>query len=156
MNTRYLLREETHQQKNHQALRTEEGEEGVEATLTQHRTYLKIQLNSEEITKNKQLNKSKGKASKPCTHWRTSSYTTCPHLQNRKQEVGDRLTLRQPAGEKDPPKIDPTTTKNQRHTESQHKLQLKISKIGRSRRRYHWISQVFYHRSSHHEPRGSD
>ena len=68
--------------------------EGVEVTLTQPRTYLKIQLNSEEITKNKQLNKSKRKASKPCTHGRTSFNTTCPHLHNRKQEVEDRLTLR--------------------------------------------------------------
>ena len=36
--------------------------EGVEVTLTQPRTYLKIQLNSGEITQNKQLNKSKRKA----------------------------------------------------------------------------------------------
>ena len=39
----------------------------MEVTLTQPRTYLEIQLNSEEITKNKQLNKRKRKASKPCT-----------------------------------------------------------------------------------------
>ena len=68
--------------------------EGVEATLTQCRTYLEIQLNSGEITKNKKLNKSRRKASKPCTHGRTSYNTTCPQLHNRKQEVGDRLTLR--------------------------------------------------------------
>ena len=68
--------------------------EGVEVTLSQPTAYLKIQLNGEEITKNKQLNKSKRKASKPCRHGRTSSNTTCPHLHNRKQEVGDRLTLR--------------------------------------------------------------
>ena len=67
--------------------------EGVEVTLTQPRTYLEIQLNSEEVTQNKQLNKDKRKASKPCTHRRTSSNTTCPHLNNRKQEVEDRLTL---------------------------------------------------------------
>ena len=72
----------------------EEGKEGVEVTLTQLKTYLEIQLNSEEITKNKQLNKSKRKASKPSTHGRTSSNKTCPHLHNRKQEVGDPLTLR--------------------------------------------------------------
>ena len=59
----------------------------MEVTLTQPRTYLEKQLNSEEITKNKQLNKRKRKASKPCTHGRTSSNTTCPHL-HRKQEVG--------------------------------------------------------------------
>ena len=41
--------------------------EGVEVTLTQPMTYLKMQINSEEITKNKQLNKRKRKASKPCT-----------------------------------------------------------------------------------------
>ena len=69
-----------------------EGKE--EATLTQLRNYLKIQLNSEDITKNKQLNKGTRKASKPCTHGRTSSNTTCPQLHNRKQEVGDRPTLR--------------------------------------------------------------
>ena len=84
----------------------------MEVTLTQPRTYLEIQLSSEEITKNKQLNKSKRKASKPCTHGRTSSNTTYPYLHNRKQEVGDRLTLRKPAGGKDPPKKDPTRNKN--------------------------------------------
>ena len=68
--------------------------EGVEVTLTQLRNYLKIQINSEEITKNKQLNKSKRKASKPSTHGRSSSNTICPHLHNRKQEEGDRLTLK--------------------------------------------------------------
>ena len=35
--------------------------EAVEATLTQPGTYLEIQLNSGEITQNKQLNKSKRK-----------------------------------------------------------------------------------------------
>ena len=67
--------------------------ERVEVTQSQLGTYLKIQINSEEITKKKQLNKSEKKASKSCTHTRTSSNTTCPHLHNRKQEVGDRLTL---------------------------------------------------------------
>ena len=71
------------------------------------RTYLKIQINNEEITKNKQQNTSKRKASKTCTHGRTSSNTTCPHLHNRTQEVGDRLTLRKPAGGKETPKKDP-------------------------------------------------
>ena len=67
--------------------------EGVEVTLTQPRTYLEIQLNSGEITQNKQQNKSKRKASKPCTHGRTRSNTTCPHLHNRKHEVVGRLAL---------------------------------------------------------------
>ena len=66
--------------------------EGVVATITQPRTYLEIQINIEEITKNKELNTIKRKASKLCTHRTTSSNTTCPHLHNRKQEVGDRLT----------------------------------------------------------------
>ena len=114
----------------------------MEVTLTQPRTYLEIQLNSEEITKNKQLNKSKRKASKTCTHERTSSNTTCPNLHNRKQEVGDRMTLRLQTGGKDSPNKVSTRTKNQRHTQSQHKPQPKISKIGRSRRLYHRISQV--------------
>ena len=68
--------------------------EGVEVKLTQPRIYLEIQLNSEEINKNKQLNKSKRKASKPCTYRRMSPNTTCPHLHNRKEEVEDRLTFR--------------------------------------------------------------
>ena len=109
----------------------------MEVTLIQPRTYLEIQLNSEEITQNKQLNKSKRKASKPCTYRITSSNTTCPHLHNRKQEVGDRMTLRKPAGGKDPPKKVSTRTKNQRHTQNQHKPQPKISKFERSRRLYH-------------------
>ena len=102
----------------------------MEVTLTQPRTYLEIQLNSE----NKQLNKSKRKASKPCKHGRTSSNTTCPHLHKRRQEVGDRLTLRNSWWER--PTKDPTRTKNQRHTQSQQKPQPKISKIRRSRRLY--------------------
>ena len=77
-------------------------------------TYLKIQINREEITKKKQLNKSKRKASKPCTHGRTRSNTTCPQLHNRKQEVGDRLTLRYPADGKDPPKKDTKRTKKKK------------------------------------------
>ena len=68
--------------------------EGVGVTLTHPRAYLEIQLNNREITENKQLYKSKRKASKPCTYRITSSNTTCPHLHNRKQEVGERLTLR--------------------------------------------------------------
>ena len=88
--------------------------EGVEVTLSQPRTYLKIQINNEEITKKKQLNKSKRKASKPCTYRRMSPNTTCPHLHNRKQEVGDRLTLRYPADGKDPPKKDTKRTKKKK------------------------------------------
>ena len=84
------MEEETHQQRNHQQITTEKVKEGVEVTLTQPRTYLEIELNSE----NTQLNKSKRKASKPYKHGRTSSNTTCSHLHNRRQEVGDRLTLR--------------------------------------------------------------
>ena len=71
----------------------EEGKEGVEVTLTQLRTYLEIQLNNGEVTQNKQLNKSKRKASKPCTHGRISSNTTCPHLHNRIQDMVDGVTL---------------------------------------------------------------
>ena len=38
--------------------------EGGERTLSQPRTYLKLPINSEEITKNKQLNKNKKKSQK--------------------------------------------------------------------------------------------
>ena len=62
--------------------------EGGETTQSQPRTYLKIQLNSEEITKNKLLNKSNRKALKPSTHGRTSSNTTCPHLHKEKKRWG--------------------------------------------------------------------
>ena len=92
----------------------------MEVTLTQPRTYLEIQLNSGEITQNKQLNKSKRKASIPCTYG-MSSNTTCPHLHNRTQEVGDRLTIGKTAAATDPPKKDPTRTKKQRNTQNQHK-----------------------------------
>ena len=108
----------------------------MEATLTQPRTYLETQLNGGEITQNKQLNKSKRKASKPCTD-RSSFNTVCPHLHNRIQEVVDGVTLSYPAGGKDPSKKAPATTKKQRHTQSQHKPQPKINKPGRSRRLYH-------------------
>ena len=63
--------------------------EGVEVTLTQPRTYLEIQLNSGEITQNKQLNKSKREDSKLCTHRRINFNTNCPHLNNRTQDVVD-------------------------------------------------------------------
>ena len=67
--------------------------EGVEVTLTHPGTYLEIQLNSEEITQNKQLNKSKREASKACTHRRISFNTNCPYLHNRKQDMVDGVTL---------------------------------------------------------------
>ena len=71
----------------------EEGEGGSGSHTNSTWTYLKIQLNSGEITQNKQLNKSKSESSKPCTHERISSNTTCPHLHNRIQDVVDGVTL---------------------------------------------------------------
>ena len=56
------------------------------------RSYLEIQLNSGEITQNKQLNKSKREAPKPCTHRRISFNTNCTHLHNRIQDVIDGVT----------------------------------------------------------------
>ena len=53
--------------------------DGVEATITQPRTHLEIQLNDGEITQNKQLNKSKREASKPCTHTKESASTQPAH-----------------------------------------------------------------------------
>ena len=129
---------------------------GVGITLTQPRTYLEIQLNGGEITQNKQLNKSKRESSKPCTHRKSSFNITCPHLHNRIQEAVDWVTLSLLAGGKDPPKKDTMTIKMQRHAESQHKWQPKTSELRRSRRLHHWISQVFYHRTSHQKPRESE
>ena len=60
----------------------------MEVTLTQPKTCLEIQLNSEAITKNKQLNKSKRKVSKRCTYRRTSSNTTCPPAQKKTRGGG--------------------------------------------------------------------
>ena len=60
------------------------------------------------------------------------------------------------AGGKDPPKKVSARTQNQRHTQSQHKPQPKIINIRRSRKLYRRISQVFYHRSSHHNPGGQN
>ena len=128
----------------------------MKATLTQRRTGLEIQPNGGEITHNKQLNKSKREASKPGTHKRTGFNTTCLHQQNRIQDMVDGVTLSKPAVGKDPPKKDPTSIKTQRHTQSQYKRQPKTSKFRGSRRLHYWISQVFYHRSSHHKPRESD
>ena len=42
----------------------------MEVTLSQPRTYLEIKVNSEEITKNKQLNKSKKKSLKTVYTWK--------------------------------------------------------------------------------------
>ena len=42
-------------------------------------------------------------------------------MHNSIQDVVSRVTLSQPAGEKDPPKNDPTIIKTQLHQESQHK-----------------------------------
>ena len=119
-------------------------------------TELVIQLNGGETTENKQLNKSQRKGSKHHTNRRTSSNTTSPHVHNRIQDVVHGVNLSQLAGEKHPPKKDPQTIKNQIHPENQHKWHPKSTKIRRSRRLYHWISQVFYHRSLHHKPRESE
>ena len=73
----YLLEEKHTNKGNTNSEKEEKVKEGVEVTVTQPRTYLEIQLNSEEITKSKQLNKSNRKASKTCTYRRKSSNTTC-------------------------------------------------------------------------------
>ena len=62
------MQEETHQQSNHQQLRTES--EGIEVKLTQPRTYLEIQLNSGEITQNKQLEQEQEKSLKTLYTWK--------------------------------------------------------------------------------------
>ena len=48
---------------------------------------MEIQQNGREITKNKLLNKTENKDSKPCTHRRISFKTTCPHVHNRIQDL---------------------------------------------------------------------
>ena len=65
----------------------------MEATLTQPRTDLETQLNGGEITQNKHLNKREREASKQWTDRKTGFNTTFPHLHNKIQEVGDRMTL---------------------------------------------------------------
>ena len=55
----YLLEGETHQQRKHQDIRIEEGEGGRGSHTKSTQPYMEIQLNSEEITQNKQLSKSK-------------------------------------------------------------------------------------------------
>ena len=91
----------------------------MEATITQPRTYLEIQLNSGEITQNKQLNKSKRKASEHCTHGRTSSNTTCPHLHNTIQEVGGQNDPQLTSWWEGPTKERPNNNQNPKtYTES--------------------------------------
>ena len=58
--------------------------EGVEVTLTQPRAYLEIQLNSE----NKQLNKSKRKASKPWYAWKNQLQHNLPTPAQQKTRGG--------------------------------------------------------------------
>ena len=102
----------------------------MEATLTPPKTNLELKLNGGEITQNKQLTNSEKEASKPGTNSRTSLDKTCTNLHKRIQDVGG-VTLSYLAGGKDPPKNDPATMKNQRHTQSQNKLQPKSSKFRR-------------------------
>ena len=49
---------------------------------------MEIQLNSEEITQNKQLNNSKTKASKPCTHWKNQLQHNLPTPAQQKSRRG--------------------------------------------------------------------
>ena len=111
--------------------------EGVEATLTLLRTYLEIQLNSGEITQNKQLKKSNRKASKPCSYGRTSSNTTCPHLHNIKREMVGQSDPSFNRGWEGSTKERTNNNQKQKTYQRQHKLQPKISELGRSRRLYH-------------------
>ena len=57
----------------------------MEATLSQPRNYLKIQLNNGEVTQNKQLNKSKRKASKP---WKNQLQHNLPTPAQQKTRGG--------------------------------------------------------------------
>ena len=100
----------------------------MEATLTQPRTYLEIHLKNGELTQNKQLNKSKRKSLKTLYTWKNQLQHNLPTPAQQKTRGGRQ---------KDPPKKDPRRTKNKRHTQSQHRPQLKISKIRRSRKLYH-------------------
>ena len=106
--------------------------EGGEATPSQPRTYLKIQINSEEITKNKQQNKSKRKASKPST-WKNHLQQNLPTPAQQKTRGGGQTDPQINSWWNDPPKKDATRTKKQGHTQRQHKAQPKISKLERSR-----------------------
>ena len=56
----------------------------------------------------------------------------------------------------EPTKERPQNNQTQIHKESQHKWQPKTSELGRLRRLHHWISQIFYHRSSHHKSKESE
>ena len=147
----YLLEEETHQQ-----IRTEghEGGNGGHNNSTQE-----ISRNTSKWWNNYSKQKTEQEQEKIlktlCTQKNQLQHNlTTPAQQNtRDSGLSDpQLT----DGGKDQPKKGPTTIKIQRHTQSQHKRQPKISKLGRSRRLYHWISQVFYHRSLHHKPRESE
>ena len=62
--------------------------EGVEATRTQPRTYLEIQLKGGEIPQNKQLNRSKRESSKHCTHG--SSFNNLPKPAQQNTRGGGR------------------------------------------------------------------
>ena len=80
------------------------------------------------------------------------------HLHNSTQDVMERVTFNQLARGKTPLRNDPTIIKTQLHPESQHKWhkgRSKTIKVRRSRRLHHLISQVSYHRNSHHKSRES-
>ena len=111
-------------------------QKGVEATLTQPRTYLEIQLSSGEITQNKQLNKSKRKASKTCKHGERAPTQPPTHAQ-QKTTGGGQSDPQLTSWWEGPTKKDPTTIKTQRYTQSQYKQQPKSSKFRRSRRLHH-------------------
>ena len=148
---RNLLEEETHQQKNHQQIRTEEGEggSGSHTNVTQDVSGNTTKLVKKLLSTN---NWTRGRE-KPqnLLHMEEPAPTQPAHSCTTENKGWG---TEWPTGGKDPPKKDPTTTKDQRHTQSQHKPQPKTSKLGRTRRLYHWISQVFYHKSLHHKSRG--
>ena len=62
--------------------------EGVEVTLTQPRTYLEIQLNSGEITQNKQLNKRKKKSLTTLYTWKNQLQHNLPTPAQQKTRGG--------------------------------------------------------------------
>ena len=127
----------------------------MEVTLTQPRTYLEIQLNSEEIPE--QTTEQEQEKSLKTLHTQKNQLEhNLPTPVQQKTRGGGQTDPHIPSCWEGPTKKRPNNIKTQIHTESQHKWKPKTSEHRRSRTLHHWMSQIFYHRSSHHKPRESE
>ena len=149
------MEEDNHQQRNHQQT-TEEGEGGsgsyTNSTQDLSGTTTKWWRNySEQTTEQEQE-----RILKTLYTWKNKLQHNLPTPAQQNTRCGGWSGHQLTSWRETPTKENTKTIKTQRCTKSQHKQQPKTSELRRLRRPHHWISQVFYHRSSHQKPRETE